>query len=76
MATLCHEVWINSPTTKVYAAISTADGVSAWWDKQTATQTSEGAVLEHNPGPEHGFSLDGYAHHLRNHQTICAALGR
>src|SRR5262244_1993243 len=54
MATLYHEVWIKAPTAKVFWAISTADGISAWWDKQTATPTPQGIVLEHNPGPEHG----------------------
>ncbi len=54
MATLYHEVWINAPTAKVYQAISTADGISKWWDKQTAVETDQGLVLEHNPGPEHG----------------------
>lgn len=54
MATLYHEVWINAPTAKVYQAISTADVISTWWDKQTATETDQGVVLEHNPGPEHG----------------------
>jgi len=47
-------VWINAPTVKVYEAISTPAGISAWWDKQTATQTGQGTVLEHCPGPEHG----------------------
>jgi uncharacterized protein YndB with AHSA1/START domain len=54
MATLYHEVWIKAPTAKVFWAISTADGISAWWNKQTATPTPQGIVLEHNPGPEHG----------------------
>lgn len=54
MATLAHEVWIDAPTAKVYEAISTADGISAWWDKQTVRRTAEGTVLEHDPGPEHG----------------------
>ena len=54
MAALCHDVWIDAPTAKVYRAIATADGISRWWDKQTETHTSEGIVLEHDPGPEHG----------------------
>ena len=41
-------------TGEVYEAISTADGIGTWWDKQTPTQTDRGLVLEHNPGPEHG----------------------
>ncbi len=54
MATLYHQVWINAPAARVYEAISTAEGISSWWDKQTATETDSGLVLEHNPGPEHG----------------------
>jgi len=38
----------------VYEAISTADGIGTWWDKQTSKQADRGLVLEHNPGPEHG----------------------
>ena len=54
MATLCHEVWINASTAKVYEAISTPAGIGAWWDEQTVTHTHQGTVLEHSPGPEHG----------------------
>jgi uncharacterized protein YndB with AHSA1/START domain len=54
MATIHHQVVIDAPVAKVYEAISTAEGISTWWDKQTATQTDRGLVLEHNPGPEHG----------------------
>jgi hypothetical protein len=38
----------------VYQAISTAEGISAWWDRQMATTVDQDVVLEHNPGPEHG----------------------
>src|SRR5262245_37005296 len=54
MATLHHEVWMNAPTSKVYQAISTADGIGMWWDKQTVARTGRDIVLEHDPGPEHG----------------------
>ena len=54
MATIHHQVLINAPVEKVYQAISTADGIGTWWDKQTRTETDRGPVLEHNPGPEHG----------------------
>lgn len=54
MATIYHQVWINAPVAKVYEAVSTADGISSWWDKQTANETDSGLVLEHNPGPMHG----------------------
>ena len=54
MATIHHKLSINAPAGKVYQAISTADGIGTWWDKQTAKHTDRGLVLEHNPGPEHG----------------------
>ena len=54
MATIHHQVAIAAPVARVYAAISTAEGIGTWWDRQTATETPQGLVLEHNPGPEHG----------------------
>jgi uncharacterized protein YndB with AHSA1/START domain len=54
MAAIHHQVLINAPVGTVYEAISTADRIGTWWDKQTPTQTDLGLVLEHNPGPEHG----------------------
>ena len=54
MATIHHELSINAPVAKVYEALSSADQIGTWWDKQAAIQTDRGLVLEHNPGPEHG----------------------
>jgi uncharacterized protein YndB with AHSA1/START domain len=54
MAALRHEVWIDASAATVYRLISTADSISAWWDKHTARQTGDGTLLEHDPGPEHG----------------------
>ena len=54
MAAIHHHVWINAPVGRVYRAISSAEEISRWWDRQTAVETSAGLVLEHNPGPEHG----------------------
>jgi uncharacterized protein YndB with AHSA1/START domain len=54
MATIRHRVLIDAPVAKVYEALSTAAGISTWWDQQTAIQTDCGLVLEHNPGPKHG----------------------
>ncbi|MCL2658150.1 MAG: SRPBCC domain-containing protein [Betaproteobacteria bacterium] len=54
MATIYHQVWVNAPVEKVYAALTSAEAIGTWWDKQTPVQTDEGLVLEHNPGPEHG----------------------
>ena len=54
MTTIRHQVLIDAPVAKVYQALSTAEELSTWWDKQTPTQTDHGLVLEHNPGPEDG----------------------
>lgn len=54
MTMIHHQVWIDAPIARVYEAISTAEGVSTWWDKQTAKKTDSDLVLEHTPGPEHG----------------------
>jgi uncharacterized protein YndB with AHSA1/START domain len=55
MATIHHQLLIKAPVARVYEPIATADGISTWWDRQTAVPTARGLVLEHNPGPEHGM---------------------
>lgn len=42
MATIYHKLSINAPARKVYQAISTADGIGTWWDKQTGKHTDRG----------------------------------
>jgi uncharacterized protein YndB with AHSA1/START domain len=54
MATIHHQVWIDAPVSKVYEAIATAGGLGKWWAPHTSTETDEGLVLAHSPGPEHG----------------------
>ncbi len=54
MATLSHQVWINAPVSKVYAALATADGLGRWWAPHTSTETEAGLVLAHGAGTEHG----------------------
>ena len=54
MITIHHQLAINAPVAEVFAAIATPERIGTWWDKHTATQTSRGLVLEHDPGPEHG----------------------
>ena len=51
MATIHHQLTVNAPVAKVYEALSLADQIGTWWDKQTPVQTHRGLVLEHNPGP-------------------------
>lgn len=53
MATLHHQVWIKAPARRVYDALATAEGLR-WWAPHTSTQTDDGLVLAHSPGPAHG----------------------
>ena len=55
MASIRHEVWIDAPPKRVFELLSSAEGISSWWDKQTKKETPEGIVFEHSPGPEHGI---------------------
>lgn len=54
MATLYHQVWIDAPVATVYEALATAEGLGQWWAPHTATETDDGLVLAHSPGPAHG----------------------
>jgi uncharacterized protein YndB with AHSA1/START domain len=54
MGIIHHVVAIDAPVSRVYEAISTAERISTWWDRQTPVRTDRGLVLEHDPGPEHG----------------------
>jgi len=54
MATLYRQVWINTPVSKLYEALATADGLGSWWAPHTSTQTDAGLILAHRAGSEHG----------------------
>jgi uncharacterized protein YndB with AHSA1/START domain len=54
MATLHQQVWINAPKEKVYEALASAEGLGQWWAPHTTTETNDGLVLAHSPGPAHG----------------------
>jgi len=54
MATVHHQLWIQAPAAKVYAAIATAEGLSRWWGPHDSTETEAGLVVSHDPGPQHG----------------------
>ncbi len=54
MSAIHHQLSINAPVATVYDAIASPDRIGTWWNKQTATRTDRGIVMEHNPGAEHG----------------------
>ena len=50
MVGIHHRVGIKAPLTEVYEAVSTVDGVAAWWTKET-TATAGGDVEVRFTGP-------------------------
>ena len=40
------EVWIESDHTRVFDAITTRDGIDAWWGRCVAAEPKEGFVIE------------------------------
>jgi uncharacterized protein YndB with AHSA1/START domain len=52
MADINHRVGIKAPISKVYAALSTVEGVAGWWTQQTSGSSKLGetiAVRFHSP---------------------------
>src|SRR5882672_2618980 len=46
MADIIHRVGIKSPASKVYAALSTVEGVAGWWTKDTTGTSKVGGTVE------------------------------
>jgi uncharacterized protein YndB with AHSA1/START domain len=46
MVDIIHRVGIKAPLSKVYAALSTAEGVAGWWTKETRGNSKSGGALE------------------------------
>jgi uncharacterized protein YndB with AHSA1/START domain len=52
MVDIIHRIGIKAPVAKVYAALSTVEGVAGWWTKETSGSTKPGEsvkVLFRNP---------------------------
>ncbi len=45
MADIIHRVGIKAPTSKVYAALSTVEGVAAWWTIETTGSSKIGGTI-------------------------------
>lgn len=54
MKTIIHVVDINAPREKVYAAISTEEGLSRWWTTQVKADPRVGGVIEFTFNTEFG----------------------
>ncbi len=53
MADILYDFQILAPPEKVFEAITSSEGVSAWWSKTTTGNPEEGAVYELDFGPEY-----------------------
>jgi uncharacterized protein YndB with AHSA1/START domain len=63
MVNIVHRIGIKAPASKVYAALSTIDGVAGWWSEKTTGSSKVGgnfAVRFHTPSGEEigGFEID------------------
>ena len=45
MADIIHRVGIKAPISKVYAALSTVEGVAGWWTQQTSGSSKIGGTI-------------------------------
>jgi uncharacterized protein YndB with AHSA1/START domain len=46
MANIIHRVGIKAAAARVFAALSTIDGLSGWWTKGTSGKSEEGGTIE------------------------------
>lgn len=46
MANIIHRIGIKAPLAKVYAAVSTAEGVAGWWTRETSGEAKPGTALK------------------------------
>ena len=46
MVDIIHRVGIKAPVAKVYAALSTVEGVAGWWTKRTSGSSKIGGKIE------------------------------
>jgi uncharacterized protein YndB with AHSA1/START domain len=46
MIDIIHRVGIKAPVSKVYAALSTIEGVAGWWTKETTGVSKPGGTIE------------------------------
>ena len=55
MADICHDFPIKSSAAKVFAAVSTAEGLNSWWAKTCTGTPGEGAEYKLGFGPEYDW---------------------
>ena len=46
MVDIIHRISIKAPPAKVYAALSTVDGVAGWWTRETSGESKSGGTVQ------------------------------
>src|SRR6187401_405728 len=46
MVNIIHRIGIKAPLSKVYAAVSTVEGVAGWWSRETTGESKPGASVQ------------------------------
>jgi uncharacterized protein YndB with AHSA1/START domain len=57
MTDILHRIGITKAPEDVYAALTTADGLAAWWTRDTVGDGDEGGVLKFRFPPVGGFDM-------------------
>ncbi len=59
MTDIIHRVGIRAPASKVYAALSTIEGLSGWWTKDTTGAARLGGTIEFSFSSPSGEKIGG-----------------
>jgi uncharacterized protein YndB with AHSA1/START domain len=60
MIDIIHRVGVKAPISKVYAAISTIEGVAGWWTKETTGVSKPGGTIEFEFSTPSGEKIGGF----------------
>lgn len=60
MPSIIHRIGMKAPIEKVYAALSTAEGIAAWWTKETSGNSQVGESLEMKFRTPEGTVMGGF----------------
>lgn len=60
MMDIVHRVGIKAPASKVYAALSTVDGLAGWWTTATTGSSKVGGVIGFRFHTETGDEIGGF----------------
>ncbi len=73
MVDIIHRIGIKAPVEKVYAALSTVEGVAGWWTKETRGSSKPGGpvkVLFRNPSGDEIGSMEFQMVTLKPNQEV------